>query len=315
MIVSVDVCRHLYEYWYIYPLILGVTVFWVAGRFVRPKVSRRAKGMAALTRSHRIQVISLMAVALVMVLAGLQLLITYSLTEPEPVANGSSGASVYSAWTGVALVALSAIVHRYGRRRGAIGAYRLMLLDSRPPVLYLRSFGDDRLQLWTATLGRASFIERFSPSRSDTFEEVLVRHLSSRGPVIALNPPFTTLPPLGAARATLDSADWQSTVATWMDQAAQIIFVAPPERTTQGLLWEMRAIANAEYWDKTLVVVPDLVSPLALSERWQEFRPVCKTIWPLGLPFACLSARYSSVCLQEQQMDDYYGAPKVRVVI
>ena len=63
-------------------------------------------------------------------------------------------------------------------------------------MLYLRSFGNDRLKLWTAAFGRPSLIERFTLRRFDTFEEVLVRYLSGYGPVIAVNPPGTRLAPL-----------------------------------------------------------------------------------------------------------------------
>jgi hypothetical protein len=254
-VVSVDALPLFIGYWYLY-LIAGVAAFWAAGRFVHPKGWRRTNSLAILTGSHRVQAISLMVISSAIVILGLQMVLTYSVKAPEPIDNAQDGALVYWGLTGVALVAIGAIIHRYGRRRGAIEAHRLMLRDARQPILFLRSFGDDRLKLWTAALGRPSFIERFSPSRFDTFEEVLVRHLSLRGPVIALNPPFTTLPPLGAARATLDPADWQSTIGNWMEQAAQIVFVAPPDRVTQGFLWELRTVSTSKYWDKTLLVAP-----------------------------------------------------------
>ena len=117
---------------------------------------------------------------------------------------------------------------------GIIRARQLMLRDPRPPVLYLRSFGDDRLKLWTATFGRPSLIERFTLRRFDTFEEVLVRYLSAYGPVIAVNPPGTRLAPLGAARETIDSAEWQAAVATWMAQSRLIVFATPPSQVTGG---------------------------------------------------------------------------------
>ena len=118
-----------------------------------------------------------------------------------------------------------------------------MLRDARPPVLYLRSFGDDRLKLLTATLGRPTLIERFTLRRFDAFEEVIVRHLSRLGPVIAVNPPGTKLAPLGAARETIDSTDWQSVVSAWMARSIMIVFVAPPGQVTQGLHWELETVS------------------------------------------------------------------------
>ena len=144
-----------------------------------------------------------------------------------------------------------------------------MLRDPRPPVLYLRSFGDDRLKLWTATFGRPSLIERFTLRRFDTFEEVLVRYLSGYGPVIAVNPPGTRLAPLGAARETIDSADWQAAVATWMARSRLIVFATPPSQVNQGLQWELEAVSVYGYWDKALIVVPP-VRAEKLQARWRE---------------------------------------------
>jgi hypothetical protein len=154
-----------------------------------------------------------------------------------------------------------------------------MLRDPRPPVLYLRSFTDDRLRLWTATLGRPSLVERFTPRRFGRFEEVLVRHLSRYGPVIAVNPPGTRLAPLRAARETIEPANWQSAVAGWMAHSALIVFLAPPSRVTQGLHWELRTVAEHGQWDKTLMVVPPVPAE-QLQARWRAFWAACAGLWP-----------------------------------
>ena len=146
-----------------------------------------------------------------------------------------------------------------------------MLRDPRPPVLYLRAFGDDQLKLWTATFGRPSLIERFTLRRFDTFEEVLARHLSRYGPVIAVNPPKTRLAPLGAARETIDSPDWQSVVAGLMARSSLIVLVAPPRKVTDGLRWELETVSAGGYWDKALIVVPP-VRAEDLQRRWEEFQ-------------------------------------------
>ena len=176
-------------------------------------------------------------------------------------------------------------ISRLARRLAAIDAHQLILRDARPPVLYLRSFGDDRLKLLTATLGRPSLIERFTLRRFDAFEEVIVRHLSHVGPVIAVNPPGTKLAPLGAARETIDSADWQSVVAAWMARSIMIVFVAPPGQVTQGLHWELETVSANRYWNKTLIVVPP-VPPEDLQRRWQGFLGACARLFTSPLPAA-----------------------------
>jgi hypothetical protein len=278
-VASVDVIPAVTSYWYLY-LVVGLAIFWAAGRLGLPGRRRRNTNQAVLGGSRRIRVVSLMTVALAMALFGLQMLLAhaFSTLQPQGTASGAMSNPIYF-WIGFAFVASGTVTYRYARRLGSIEARRLIQRDTRPPVLYLRSFGDDGLKLWTAALGRRFFIERFTPDRFDTFEEVLVRHLSLLGPVVALNPPGTTLPPIGAARTTIDHADWQPTVAMWMERSAQIVFAAPPKSVTQGLLWELNAVSVNKYWDKSLIVIPP-VSSCDLSERWREFLPACKAILP-----------------------------------
>jgi hypothetical protein len=279
------------RYWYLY-LAIGLGVIWAAGRFIHPGGAGRGTNRAIFPRARTIRVTLLMSVAMVLVLAGLITLITAGLYNSVP--SGSPGQGIPAQdqgstfeVAGFILVALGAIIARFARRLGSMDAERLMRRDPRPPVLYLRSFGDDALKLWTATLGRSSLIERFTLRRFDPFEEVLVRFLSLRGPVIAVNPPGTRLAPLGAARGTIDSGDWHAAVATWMERSSLIVFVAPPSQPTEGLLWELRAVSAARHWDKTIIVVPP-VSAAQLQRRWQAFQEASARIWPFtfALPAA-----------------------------
>jgi hypothetical protein len=185
--------------------------------------------------------------------------------------------------TGVVCMTAGVIAYRYARRLGSLDARRMLLRDTRPPVLYLRWFGDDGLTLRMATLSEPSLIERVGARRFDSFEEVLVRHLSPAGPVVALNPPGTRLAPLGAARETLDAAEWQPAVASWMERAARVVIVAPSRYVTPGLRWELEAISARGYWDKTLIVVPPLL-PEHLRRRWRAFLFACAGLWPLTCP-------------------------------
>ena len=182
-------------------------------------------------------------------------------------------------WTGLGLLVLGALTFWVARRLGSADARRLMLSDPRPPVLYLRSSGDDRLRLRTATFGRSSLVERFTFRRLDRFEEVLARYLSRYGPVIAVNPPGSGLAPLRAARETIDSADWHSAAATWMAGSALIVFLAPPDRLTQGRQWELRTVGEHNQWDRALIVVPP-VSAEQLQARWRTFGAACAGFWP-----------------------------------
>jgi hypothetical protein len=176
------------------------------------------------------------------------------------------------------LLALAGICLRRARRDAAVSAATALERDDRPPVLYLRSFGDDSLRLRSATLGRRSLIERFSPNRFDSFEEVIARHLSPIGPVIAVNPPGTKLPPLGAARQTLANEDWQAVVDDWMARSALIVIGAPPDHVRPGLLWELHHIDQTARWSKTLFVVPP-VRRAQLDARWRDLAAAVP-YWP-----------------------------------
>jgi len=292
------------RFWYAY-LGAGLAVVWAGGRFIRPAGAARGGNRALMAGSHRILVPVMLIVASAMILSGLAAIESsglYRLQPPGATVQGLPGLGLPGSGlpgsdlsghgtitvqnlatalegTGLALLVLGAVIFRVARRLGSADARRLMLRDPRPPVLYLRSFTDDRLRLWTAMLGRPSLVERFTLRRFDRFEEVLVRYLSRYGPVIALNPPGTRLAPLGAARDTIDSADWQSAVAGWMARSALIVFLAPPSRVSQGLQWELRAVAEHGQWDKALVVVPP-VPAAKLQARWRAFGTACAGLWP-----------------------------------
>lgn len=281
----------LVHYWYAY-LAAGLAIVWAGGRFIRPAGVRRDHNRAILAGAHKVLVTGMLAVAAAMILLGLACAVFAGLYQalPQgstvPLVPGQAPTPVQSVVTGLdigafVLVALGAIVFRSARRLGSIRARQLLLRDPRPPVLYLRSFGDDRLKLWTATFGRPSLVERFTLRRFDTFEEVLVRYLSGYGPVIALNPPGTRLAPLGAARETIDSADWQAAVAGWMAQSRLIVFATPPSQVNRGLRWELEAVSVHGYWDKALIIVPP-VRAEQLQVRWRGLLDA--GLWPFTVP-------------------------------
>jgi len=274
----------LLAYWYVY-LTLGLTAVWAGGRFIHPRATGGGRNRAILAGSRRMWAAFTLSAASVMILLGLLFLFSWGLyvEQSPPGAESAQNSQLVLLFIGVAFVVVGAIGFRFARRLGSTEARRMMLRDPRPPVLYLRSFGDDGLKLWTATLGRPSLIERLSPFWFDAFEEVLVRYLSVLGPVIAVNPPSTKLAPLGAARQTLDPADWQSVIATWMEQSILIVFIAPPELVTEGLLWELQAVSTNRLWDKTLIIVPP-VSPEQLQRRWQTLLNACARLWPFTYP-------------------------------
>jgi hypothetical protein len=302
-------------YWYVF-LFVGSIIMWAAGRYIQPGGFGRGRNQVALTGRRKFRVAALLSVASVLIILGFGLLVAAALANAQHYAIGSADAFQNLPPLGLFLVAGGAMCHRYARRLGSTEARRLMQRDKRPAVLYLRSFGDDGLKLRTATLGRSSFVERFTPSRFDAFEEVLARHLSVAGPVIALNAPGTNLPPLGAARESIDSADWRSAITTWMDSAALIVFVAPPEQLTPGLLWELETVLAHRHWAKTLIVVPPVDSE-TFERRWNAFLDAVGKLAPFttqplihGRPPLVLAFRHNTwtVVTARRRNEWSYGA-------
>jgi hypothetical protein len=275
------------RFWYAY-LVAGLAVVWAGGRFIRPGGADRGRNRAG---SHRMLVTVMLIVASAMIVFGLAAIVSFGVYQIQPPGAAVQNLSGHGTTTvqnlatglegaGLGLLVLGAVILWVARRLGSVDARRLMLRDPRPPVLYLRSFGEDKLRLWTATFGRPSLIERFTPRRFDRFEEVLVRYLSRYGPVIAVNPPGTGLAPLGGAGETIEPTDWHSAVADWMAHAGLIVFLAPPSRVTQGLHWELRTVAEHGQLDKALVVVPP-VSAEQLQARWRAFGAACAGLRPV----------------------------------
>ena len=242
--------------WYLLVL-AGAAVVWAGGRFIRPAGLAPGGNRGVLSGARKVRVTTLMSLALVLVVASALVLIAYGLNQSEPAVvqavdaagSGSASPGQNSAylWIGIILIGAGAVLARRARRLAAVDAYHLMQRDTRPPVLYLRSFGDDALKLWTATFGRPSLLERFTPRRFDAFEEVIARHFFSE----------------------------------WMSRSAVIVFVMPPGKVTRGLTWELQHVSANQYWTKTLIIVPP-VRVSILQARWQGFLAACDSVWPFS---------------------------------
>ena len=275
-------------------VVLGLAVVWAGGRFIHPAGVHRDKNRAPMAGSHRIFVAGLLAVAATLILLGLVCLVFLGFYQMQPSGTtvpsltGQGPTDAQSVATdletaGLVLVVLGAIIFRTARRLGSIQARPA---DApRPPAARAVPAGVRRrpAQVVDGHVRPALLIERFTLRRFDTVEEVLVRHLSRYGPVIAVNPPKTRLAPLGAARETIDSADWKSVMAGLMARSSLIVLVAPARKVTDGLRWELESVSAGNYWDKALIVVPP-VRGEDLQRRWQEFQGDGARLWPFTVP-------------------------------
>jgi hypothetical protein len=170
---------------------------------------------------------------------------------------------------------------RLGQRLLAASAREVLERDERPPVLYLRSFDEDRLYL-PATWSRRGLIARLSPIRRRRFEEVLVTLMDQAGPVVAVSPPGTRLAPLGAARITLSNDEWQDQVRQWAGQSQMLVLGATPSEIRDGYRWELELVSQHLPTRPLLLVL----APHRRRELHRRFGLFLRQNWPWVHPLA-----------------------------
>lgn len=170
----------------------------------------------------------------------------------------------------LAVVAAMALMH-FGqelmiiaRRHAMRSLGQVLKADQRPPMLFLRSFEDDHMQLasrrkpmlWPLALRRLG--------AEESFEEALTIALTDVGPVVAIGRPGEQGAPVGAAREYVSNEDWQQRVEGLIAQAALIVVVIGD---TKGLAWEVERLLTPGVRDKVLFAVPPVTDGEA-ERRW-----------------------------------------------
>jgi uncharacterized RDD family membrane protein YckC len=127
--------------------------------------------------------------------------------------------------------------------------------DPRPPILFLRSFEDDKnvIPSWSGV--SANIIGVIGYRLFDySLESRLATHFSQFGPFIALAAPKGN-PDLGAIRVRLPDEKWQTSVTTLIGEAKFIILFVG---VGKGLLWELEKIISSGQAGKALLLFPQL---------------------------------------------------------
>jgi hypothetical protein len=173
-------------------------------------------------------------------------------------------------FTAVVCMALASVawgthIYRRARKEAMLPGSALVKKDSRPIVLYLRSFHDDsKIKLRARATDGRILLERLVKI---SFEELVTNHLWGYGPVLAIgNPRAKGKPaPLGAARDYLTDESWQQTAKDLMRQGSMIIAIAA---ATPGLAWEIETLVELGFMPKFALLLPPLESG-ELEARWQ----------------------------------------------
>ncbi len=152
----------------------------------------------------------------------------------------------------------------HGMRLLAVPAARLRSDDSRPPIVYLRSFDDD--------LGRTEWLGQI-PS-----EALMATALDGAGPLVAIGKPGEDQAPWGAARLYASDAAWQGEVTKLVDEAVLVVIRAG---STPGLGWEL-GLCRQRLDPRRLVILvgSDPQRFAAFSQLFYDQTRITLPIWP-----------------------------------
>jgi len=172
---------------------------------------------------------------------------------------------------------------RIAKQYAALQAGEMRRRDTRPPVILLRSFGDDVIGVDRAPTVNTPLSSW--DAKALTLEEVMERALWRAGPVIAIGRPGEKLPPAGAAREYVPDGEWQARVGELMAECRYVCVVAG---TSEGLLWECRMLSEARALAKVVVVFPP--DRGQLEAAWRTMSAAC-SLQESVLPPRVLAAR------------------------
>lgn len=163
---------------------------------------------------------------------------------------------------------LSYLLMRQSKKYSAPRADTILRQDSRPPVVYLRSFSDESNDqsfssyfrgAWSPTI--AGSVPGWAPREQDSLAPIL----SQVGPYVAIGKPGERLPELGASRAYVSDSDWQTCVSQWISAARLIVI-----RTgaTRGLRWELGEVVRQGKLTCLLLILPSRADDYSAFREW-----------------------------------------------
>ena len=137
---------------------------------------------------------------------------------------GIKPAPLFIVWGGFGVIAIF-VRCRTLAKRYALDPQSVVLKDERQPILYLRSFKQDR------DGGGRDYAKKTELS--------LTSALSDIGPLVAVGEPGEELPPLGATRFYFENHEWKERVKELMSMSGLVV-IHPSN--TDGVEWEIAAV-------------------------------------------------------------------------
>jgi hypothetical protein len=162
------------------------------------------------------------------------------------------------------------------KKYAAVSAEEVMAADTRPPVLYLRSFMDDAAASGPVLSGPPGWVLLF-PKELVTEEELLARTLKDFGPVVTIGKPSEELRQLGAARMYVSDAEWQEKVSSLI-HSSQLVVLRLGQ--TEGFWWELENAIRQMNPHQLVVLVPTIRK----QDARDTIRRRAEALFPKPLP-------------------------------
>src|SRR6266550_2776025 len=157
-----------------------------------------------------------------------------------------------------------------------------LISDSKPDVLYLRSFGTDpSISSYMFSLITKGFAGSWA-----TEEEQLAEVLQPFGDLVAIGKPGETLPTPGAARLYASDFEWQKVVTSQMENARLVVIRVG---TSGGLLWEFKEVLQVVNPKKLLILIK------LGQKQYESFRKDAGQIFKASFPKAHEVKRFGTI--------------------
>ena len=177
---------------------------------------------------------------------------------------------------------------RRAKKHAVVGGDTVLSEDSRPPVLFLRSFQDETSQqavlhrFKQITRGEKTWLALGVPNNAVQEHDALGYVFRKIGPYVALGKPGEELPELGSSKMYVPNAAWQERVRTLIGTSRLIVFQAG---RTEGLRWELNELVKTVNPVMLLVILPVATDDYASFIQWAN------TVLPTPLPSEYPSSR------------------------
>jgi len=186
---------------------------------------------------------------------------------------------------GLALIGAGGFNWIRGTRLANVSVEQLRERDKRAPIVFLRSFGDEKADYslkgyWDAVqvifrrltqAGNQLMTSRWGP----TSQIQLERLFRDIGPYIAIGQPGEELAGTGAARIYVSNEAWQKQVACWLQEARLVVLRLG---STAGVNTEMEMLREWNKPERILLIMPNT------KKAYQDFRRVASGILPCTFP-------------------------------